>query len=262
MKHFFTILIFLFSILAAPESQAVPIFSISNSHTIMKVKYSALMSAASGKLNGSVASKNRSGAYLRNKVTPVNPQTAAQNAVRSRLASFSQAWRGLTAAQRAAWDGAVNQFQKTNVFGDLVSPTGKNLYTRLNSNLDNIGESAISSPPLPAEVPEPIAGALTYDVGTGDAATFAFTNDSSAVTYALFATAPLSPGIGFFKNRYRQIGIYAGSGGSPIDFKADYIAKFGAPAEGQKIAVKLVPIVVATGQRGVGATASTLVVST
>lgn len=228
----------------------------------MKVKYSALMSDARGKLNGSVASKNRSGAYLRNKVTPVNPQTGAQQAVRNRLASFSQAWRGLTAAQRAAWDGAVSAFANTNVFGDLVQPTGKNLYTALNSNLGNIGETAISTPPLPAEVPEPVAGTLTIDVGTGDAMTLAFTNDSSDVTYLLFATAPLSPGVGFFKNRYRQIGTYAGSGGSPIDFKADYEAKFGTPADGQKIAVKLVPVVVATGQRGIGSQAQTLVVST
>ena len=37
----------------------------------MKTKFGAIIVAGSGKINGFVASKNRAGAYLRTKVTPV-----------------------------------------------------------------------------------------------------------------------------------------------------------------------------------------------
>lgn len=52
-----------------------------------------------GKIGGHVASKNRSGAYARIKVTPVNPQTTFQQVARNLLTSLSQGWRALTQAQ-------------------------------------------------------------------------------------------------------------------------------------------------------------------
>ena len=61
-----------------------------------KIKLSAIVSEMRGKLNGSVFSKNRGGAYIRTKVTPVNPQSLAQGLVRATLTNLSQAWRGLT----------------------------------------------------------------------------------------------------------------------------------------------------------------------
>ena len=78
----------------------------------MKILWGALVVDGRRKIGGQVASKNRGGAYMRNKVTPVNPQTAAQTAIRNRLAGLSQAWRALTAAQRAAWNGAVGTLRE------------------------------------------------------------------------------------------------------------------------------------------------------
>jgi len=85
----------------------------------MKIKFGALVVDGRGKIGGHVASKNRGGAYLRTKVTPVNPQTSFQNAVRNRLTAFAQAWRGLAASQRAAWNSSVSDFSKTDIFGDI-----------------------------------------------------------------------------------------------------------------------------------------------
>ena len=42
-----------------------------------KIKFGMMMTDASGKLGGQVFSKNRGGSYVRTKVTPTNPQTAA-----------------------------------------------------------------------------------------------------------------------------------------------------------------------------------------
>jgi hypothetical protein len=94
----------------------------------MKIKFSGIgVVDGRGKLNGTVFSRNRSGAIARVKVTPINPNTAAQAAARSLLASLSQGWRGLSQAAILQWNNAVSDYQTTDVFGDLRTPTGKNL---------------------------------------------------------------------------------------------------------------------------------------
>src|SRR5690606_4703877 len=118
----------------------------------MKAKFGALVVAGSGQINGFVASRNRAGAYFRTKVTPVNPQTASQNAVRQRLTGNAQAWRGLSEAQRASWNAAVSGFARTDIFGDLKNPSGFNLFVRINNNLEAAGQSPLTAAPVPSEV--------------------------------------------------------------------------------------------------------------
>ena len=85
----------------------------------MKIKWGALVVDGSGKLGGHVASKNKGGNYLRTKVTPANPQTAAQSNVRSVFATISSGWSSLTEAQRLSFADKVSEYSKTNIFGDL-----------------------------------------------------------------------------------------------------------------------------------------------
>ena len=219
----------------------------------MKMKWGALVVDGRGKIGGHVASRNRSGAYLRTKVTPVNPNTPDQQAVKAILSSLSQNWRILTQAQRDAWDAAVDDFGTTNIFGDLVNPTGKNLYTRLNANILSIGEPQITAPPaLAAVLSMPVSG-VTVAIG---AATYevAYTPADATMAAQVWATQPVSPGKSFVKNLYRQIGVVDGAAVSPYDFAADYLAKFGASQVGQKVFVKLVPVVKTTGQKAVEST--------
>lgn len=224
----------------------------------MKIKWGALVTDGRGKIGGQVASKNRSGAYMRTKVTPSNPQTAAQLAVRSILAGLSSGWRGLTQDQRDGWNGAVNDFQKTNVFGDITTPTGKNLYTRLNASLQSVGLSVISSAPSPDEVIECTIPNFAFTLAPTTAA-INVTNLDSNMKYQVIATAPVSAGKSFVKSEYRQIGTMLSTDTQPFDIATAYTDKFGTPAEGKKVFVKVVPVVIATGQQGVGATANTIV---
>src|SRR5690606_26146133 len=98
-----------------------------------KIKFGMMMTDARGKLGGQVFSKNRGGSYIRTKVTPSNPRSSFQQAIRTLLSGFSQAWSSLTANQRSAWNGAVSNWSKTDIFGDIKNPTGKNLFVRLNT---------------------------------------------------------------------------------------------------------------------------------
>lgn len=213
----------------------------------MKIKFSGLgVVDGRGKINGTVASKNRSGAYARVKVSGTNPQTTAQLTARSRLSFFSQAWRGLAAAVIDAWNSAAPAWSKSNVFGDGVAPTGKNLYTRLNALLATVGASALTNPPQPVGAQQVVAGTLVMT--NGGAKTIAYTGTTVLSTVQVWATAPQSAGVRFLKNKYRMIGTFLGNAPSPIDISTMYEDKYGEPPVGSYIGVKLVAVRLTTGE--------------
>lgn len=226
----------------------------------MKTKFGALMIDGRGKIGGHVASKNRAGNYLRTKVTPVNPQSTYQSAVRNRLTSLSQGWRGLTQAQRSAWNAAVSDYAKTDIFGDLRNPSGFNLYQRLNNNLLNVGAAQIATPPIPSSVDAFTSFTLAAAAGANTiTATFA-PAIAADMAVKCFATAPQSAGKSFVKSEYRQIGVLDNGDVSPFALTALYNAKFGSVgAAGQKIYVKLVQVNNTTGQEGTPIVASAIV---
>lgn len=226
----------------------------------MKIKFGALVVAGRGKIGGHVASRNRGGAYLRTKVTPVNPQTTYQAGVRNRLAGISTDWRALTAGQRVAWNAAVADFARTDIFGDIRNPSGFNLHQKLNNNLVNVGEAQITAPPLPCAV----------DAFTSLSVAADFTLQTLTLTYAaaieadhkalIFGTPAISPGISFVKSEYRQFDVMATADASPFNISTEYIAKFGAiGAVGMKVFIMALQICTDTGQAGIPITASAII---
>lgn len=170
-----------------------------------KIKFGMMMTDARGKLGGQVFSKNRSGAYVRTKVTPVNPRTTFQQASRSILGILSAGWSALTDTQRASFNSAVEDWQKTDIFGDLKKPTGKNLYTGLNKNLAQSDQALVTVAPQKVEFPS-LAGVTglidTVSNGFAFSAFPALTNGK----YQVMMTPPLTAGTNFVKNKLRVIG--------------------------------------------------------
>lgn len=204
------------------------------------------------KLNGSVFSKNRYGGYVRTKVTPVNPQTVAQQAARNRLATNSQAWRGLTEAQRQSWIDATVNFPFTDIYGNTKILSGQALYVKLNNNLNVIGEAAISDAPSPVAIPALSDVVLTAAAGT-PAISVAFlpTSVPTGFTQVFQTTGNVTPGKSFVKNLFRFIAIAAAGPSSPQDLLFDFTAVHGNPVEGQKIFIKTFLVSVDSGQAGI-----------
>lgn len=215
------------------------------------IKFGDIVVDMRGKIAGHVYAKNKGGSYARTWVKPVNPKTSAQLTVRNFLTSLSQAWRGLTQAQRDAWTAAAENFKRINRTADTIKLNGNALYVSLNKNLADIGVAAISTPPQPTSVGYMSALSITADVSDNSLdLTFTGVNDTN-VKYKLFATPALSPGIDSPGTRYRQIGYTGANPTSPYDAAAQYNAVFGdvGPA-GSKIFVKCVPVDQSTGQEG------------
>jgi hypothetical protein len=216
----------------------------------MKVKFGAIVTDGRGKIGGHVLSKNRGGAYMRTKVTPSNPQTSYQSAVRNRLTTLSQAWRSLAASAIAAWNSAVSNFESTDIFGDLKSPSGLNLYVKLNSNLAEAGVSALALPPLPSSVTGPVTIAVTGAAGT-PALSIAWTGGAipANTVWVVRATKQISPGKAFVKNLYRNVINLPAADATPTDILLAYNTKFGTLVAGQKIGFSVVAINMLTGQK-------------
>jgi hypothetical protein len=215
------------------------------------IKFGNIVVAMAGKISGNVYSRNKGGAYSRTWVKPVNPQSSAQLGVRNFLTSLSQAWRGLTQANRDAWSAAAENFKRINRMADTIKLTGNALYVSLNKNLADIGVSAITTPPQPTEVGYITALSVVADNSSNSlVATFTAVNDTN-VAYKVFATGALSAGINSPGTKYRQIGYSGTAQASPYTISTPYNNTFGAVgAVGSKIFVKIVPVDISTGQMG------------
>ena len=207
---------------------------------------------ARGSVNGTVYSRGIGGLYMKNRVSPLNPQTAKQSAVRSRLAALASAWRGLTDGQRKSFAAQVDNYPATNRLGETYTPSGYQLYMTLNSNLLNAEASSISAPLAPAAfVPNGIntlsmvltAGAISTGSLTLDDTTGAAEKTIIEMTGALSAGIS-SPSGGLF--RLVSVGAAADD---TFDIATAYAAIFGVPAVGSKVFVKVYRTLTTTGQR-------------
>lgn len=223
--------------------------SIKKSTTMAKIKFGMMMTDARGKLGGQVFSKNRSGAIVRSKVTPTNPQTSFQAGVRALFGNLSQQWRNLTTAQRDAWNAAVNSYPKLNIFGDTYLSTGKNLFVGVNTNILNAGGTLTLTPPTLTVLPNPIniTGQIQnvselFTITPDDAIT-----DADCV-YSFEATAPSSPGKSNFSGSYRKFAVVALNALDPDVQYASYVDKFGFPPTGSAVSLRSKIINKVTGQ--------------
>lgn len=87
----------------------------------------------SGSVGGVTASRNRYGAYLRNRTVPVNPNTPRQLEVRAAFAAATLAWKGLTDLQRGAWTAYADQTPVLNRLGESITLSGIAMFSAVNS---------------------------------------------------------------------------------------------------------------------------------
>lgn len=228
-----------------------------------KIKYSALVSDMRNKLNGSVLSKNRYGNYVRNKVTPVNPQTSFQLNQRANLSSLSAQWRGLTQSQRDAWAIAASERPFTDIFGDTKTLTGQALFVSVNLNLLAAGNSVINDAGSSVSIPvlESVSLAVASNAGgviqDADVTILPATVPAN-FKLVVYGTPAYSAGISFVKNKYRYLGTFTPVAGV-VDISAALTARFGSAAVGKKVSVKLALVSTISGQLGLPSSADAVI---
>lgn len=222
----------------------------------MKVKWGALMVDGRGKIGGHVASKNRSGAYLRTKVTPVNTFTERRQFVRAIFGQVSRQWGGLDRTQQQSFNERVSDYMRSDIFGDSREMTGKNLHQALNSNLINVGLPVLETLGAKArlgqihELTTTLAVSPTALVVSFDAVGLFEPTGGLIVRACQGYTNALKPA----KNQFKQ--LFSAPIADPSDnsinalFQDAYTSVFGLPSAGEKIDIEFV-LVSTTGEASV-----------
>ena len=116
----------------------------------------------SGSMQGTTASHNRAGQYLRSRRSPCQPVgTGRKAAQRSNFGGASSAWSGLTDAQRAAWSSYAAGKPVTDALGQSIPLTGQQMFVSINAQLLNCGQAISLVPPISTVVAVPVVTVFT-----------------------------------------------------------------------------------------------------
>ena len=172
-----------------------------------KVKFGSGVADIRGSIGGTVFSRNSSGAYMREKVSPVNPNTPRQSVIRGRLTLLSKNWQTLSKGLRTAWKNFANEHPITNAFGAQVTLSGALMYNRVNSVILNLGGIIINTPPPNFEVPEfELVQIQTVGADPEFGVDFEAVPAVPGLHMQASIAGPHSPGKEFVKNLLRFIG--------------------------------------------------------
>ncbi len=218
------------------------------------VKFGGGVSAMSGTLGGTVFARNKTGAYSRNWVKPINANTTRQQTVRNEFATLIAGWKDLTKAQQTAWEDMAPQYPYTNRLGETSEYTGQQLYNHLNMNLQVIGATILDTPLVPQTFSNIRVDDFTMDLTAGVLTTGEMDLNALGVateSIIVEVTTSLSGGITKpAKGLFKQVLISADASSSvTYDIVTEYIALYGSPELGSTVFVRAFAVNENTGQR-------------
>ncbi|MCK5614530.1 hypothetical protein KAR91_72365 [Candidatus Pacearchaeota archaeon] len=204
------------------------------------LKMSAIVNQASGSVGGVTFARNRFGQYARAKITPVNPNSSGQVAVRASIAFLADRWSSvLTAAQRTAWNLYGSSVDMTNRLGETIQLTGFNHYIRSNLEYKRTFGVTIDAGPTVFELP---AQDPTFAITADEANQFvtvvhdvgmAWADENGAAMF-LYQGRPQTAQRNFFGGPWRYLANIPGINGAPAGSPSDHLATI-AIAEGQHL---------------------------
>lgn len=86
-----------------------------------------------GSIGGNTFARGPHGAYVRARVTPVNPNSTEQQIVRGLFSTAASAWAGITQAERDAWELYASNTPTENKLGEQTFLSGYNWFCCCNS---------------------------------------------------------------------------------------------------------------------------------
>ena len=97
------------------------------------LQQSPILSSGSGKVGDLIATRNRSGFFLKAYAVPVQPDSEKQQAVYGFWADIGTRWAGLTSEQRSGWARYASHVPLRNALGHYRLVTGRNHFYRSNT---------------------------------------------------------------------------------------------------------------------------------
>jgi len=181
---------------------------------------SGIITRGSGSLGGLTLSHNRAGMYLRSRVTPVNPGTGQQVAVRNAFSGLSTAWQQtLTKPQRDAWTTYAINVPVTGKLGNPLTLTGQQMYIRCNTPRIQAGLPRVDDGPI-VFAHDSLAAVTVAAFDAADMVTLTFDDtdlwlNEDDAALLLYVSRQQASSINFFKGPYRYAGKLDGDSVAP-----------------------------------------------
>lgn len=145
----------------------------------MLVKYGLGVADARGSVAGVTASRNKSGAYFRARVKPVNPKSYRQEFIRSVVSHLAEYWHvDLTAVQRGLWETYAAAVAMKNGLGETIHLSGFNHFIRTNCPQRMLTEAIKDAAPATLSLMEKDESTICAEEDIA-AQTFTFTFDNT-----------------------------------------------------------------------------------
>lgn len=166
---------------------------------------SALLTQASGSLNGVTWSHNRGGMYTRARVLPVNPGTPAQVAARAAFADLSVRWsQDLTQGERDAWNLYAFNVPLVGPLGEPRNVGGLGMFIRSNVPRLIAGYTRIDAAPTNFTLGLTSTFNVVASEATQDYVITLPAVPPAAVEYIQIALGrPQTPGVLFYRGPWR-----------------------------------------------------------
>lgn len=206
----------------------------------MQIKFGGLISDGRGSVGGLTFARNASGAYVRQRTMPINPNSPRQAQVRANQSLISALWLdSATASQRIEWETFAKNVSSKNKLGEDINPSGFNRFVQSNMVAENAG--------LPRFIDGPSLFSLPAQDNTVEVAVSEGSQELS-VTFdegrdwidldgagmLVYMGIPVNPTINFFAGPYRFAGIIKGDSITAPTSPATIAVPFPV-VEGQKI---------------------------
>ena len=191
-----------------------------------------------GRRGLTVLQGGRCGRISRAFVVPANPRTAAQTGARRAFAKVAARWQTLTADARNAW-GMAAAVQNT-----LPRPgwprrlTGWQLFMKINCSLAMLGIEQVSVPPPFQRFTDHPVGALAITNAGGVISLKLDCSAQPGANTTVRAAAPCSQGLAYCDD-YRFLGVLPPAAHGSSDITSLYTARYGSPAVGTKVFVRV-----------------------
>lgn len=175
-----------------------------------------LVASASGALGGVVASRNKSGPYLRIRAVPINPSTPFQNLIRSAMSNLAARWvSNLTQVERDAWEVYAANVPLPSPLGGTHNVSGINMFIKTNVPRFQAGLGRLDAAPVIFDVGAftPVTGPIA--LASGDFVSFDFDNtddwaNATGAGLLLYTSKPKNASIQYHTGPYRFAGIILG----------------------------------------------------
>ena len=192
----------------------------------MKTIFGSFITEGSGKIGGQVISRNHYGTFTKTKVTPYNPQSSRQLAVRANQKTITQLWSTLSDSQRLGWIKESELHPQKDRFGKVHYLSGFGLFTKCNVVRLNLSLSALTSPVALRQFVE--WNVISIKAFSLNPAIWLFLTPliPRGFYIQVFGSKVVSPGINYIKGQLSYLGYISDNQSFPVNLYPLWLTKY------------------------------------